>query len=242
MPAPLYALLLAPFVGSFLGVLILRLPQGRDVVWARSACDGCGARLSPLDLVPIFSFLALRGRCRRCGAPIGWFALGVELAAVAIAVGVTLSVEPDWVWAGCVLGWALLALGWIDLRHLLLPDVLTLPLVLAGLAWTWWLDPDSVFDHAVGAALGYLVLRAVEIGYRRLRGRDGLGQGDAKLMASAGAWLGWQALPTVLVAAAVVGIAFALVTRKSLIPLGACIAPVLFGVWLLQQARQALLL
>lgn len=244
----LLPVLLAPFVGSFLGVLIARLPQGRSIGWTRSACESCNRVLSPRDLVPIVSFLALRGRCRTCGTAIAPVHLQVELAAtlvaLLVAIWAALGGEGDAAaWIACGLGWTLLALAWIDLRHLLLPDVLTLPLVLAGLAATWWLDPSATVDHALGAMLGYLLLRGVELGYRALRGRDGLGQGDAKLMAAAGAWVGWQGLPFVLVAAALCGIVLAVamhLARRDAdqrigdapIPFGPCIALALWGVWL----------
>ncbi|MBV9153097.1 MAG: prepilin peptidase, partial [Alphaproteobacteria bacterium] len=78
-------LVLAPFIGSFLGVLIRRVPEGRPIVAARSACEWCGAVLTARDLVPLISWLLLRGRCRRCGVPIGWFYPGIELAAFAVA-------------------------------------------------------------------------------------------------------------------------------------------------------------
>jgi leader peptidase (prepilin peptidase)/N-methyltransferase len=108
-----------------------------------------------------------------------------------------------------MLGWTLLTLAWIDMRHLLLPDPITLPLVVAGLLVTWWFEPDQIIDHALGAVVGYLFFRAVAVGYRVLRGREGLGAGDAKLLAVAGAWVGWAALPAVVLAAALLGIAIA---------------------------------
>jgi leader peptidase (prepilin peptidase)/N-methyltransferase len=231
-------ILVAPFVGSFLGVLIRRLPEGRDVVWARSGCEACGHPIGAFDLVPLLSYLVLRGRCRHCGARIAGFHLAVELAAIAVPVWV-LAVESDQaaVWASCALGWTLLALGWIDLRHFLLPDVLTLPLLLAGLVVTWLQEPELLAGNAVGAAAGYLLFRAVELGYRTWRGKDGLGQGDAKLMAAAGAWAGWQALPSIMVGAAFAGIALAdwrggLRSREAQIPFGPCIALALWVVYL----------
>jgi leader peptidase (prepilin peptidase)/N-methyltransferase len=167
LPTWLLPAIVAPFVGSFLGVLIRRLPAGRPVGLARSACEACGHGLGPLEMVPIASFLVLRGRCRACGARIAPAHLGVEVAAlaVALAAGAVLA-EPGPLWAGCVLGWTVLALAWIDMRHFLLPDVLTLPLVLAGLAATWALQPDALADHALAAALGYLALRGLGAAYR----------------------------------------------------------------------------
>lgn len=203
-----FALLLSPFVGSFLGVVIRRLPLGRPIAVARSACEGCGRALLARDMVPLVSFVMLRGRCRFCRAGIARFHAWVELAAVAVAAGAVLA-EPDagaGAWVDCVLGWWLLVLAWIDWDHLRLPDVLTLPLVVGGVLATWALEPEAVGDHAVAAALAYLAFRGIALGYRVLRGRDGLGQGDAKLLAASGAWVGLAGLPSVVLGAAVVAL------------------------------------
>lgn len=93
---------------------------------------------------------------------------------------------------------ALLALAWSDIRRFLLPDAITLPLIAAGLAATAWVNQERLPDHLIGAAAGYAVFEAIAWAYRRYRGRDGLGGGDSKLLAAAGAWLGWQALPHVI--------------------------------------------
>jgi leader peptidase (prepilin peptidase)/N-methyltransferase len=239
-------LLAAPFAGSLLGVLIRRLPEGRPVLIARSACEACGARLRARDLVPLLSFAWLRGRCAACGARIGAFHPAVELAAVAVAAcAVVAGGGTAMVWCGCALGWTLLALGWIDLEHMILPDALTLPLILGGLFATWWLDPEAVADHAIGAAAGYLVLRGVGLAYRALRGREGIGQGDAKLLAAAGAWAGWAALSPIVLIAALGGIAAALVLRlrgrqveaTTALPFGPALALALWLVWLYAAAQ-----
>jgi len=113
------------------------------------------------------------------------------------------------VWIGCALGWTLLTLGWIDAACFLLPDMLTLPLLLAGLGVAIASVPEDAFWHALGAACGYLGLRGIAAAYRALRGRDGLGAGDAKLLAAAGAWLGIGALPSLVLVAAVAGLVWA---------------------------------
>jgi leader peptidase (prepilin peptidase)/N-methyltransferase len=204
---------LAPFVGSFLGVLIRRLPAGLPVGNARSRCDLCATPLGARDLVPLASWLLARGRCRHCYAAIGEFYPLVELAALAVALWAgTLDVGAA-LWLDCLLGWGLLTLAWIDAEHLLLPDVLTLPLILAGLGAAWVLEWPPIVDAAAGAAVGYLAFRLVAFAYRRVRGRDGLGGGDAKLLAAAGAWLGWQALGDVVLGAALGGILWFVATR-----------------------------
>lgn len=219
--AGLSLLLAAPFIGSFLGSLVRRVPDGLPIAWARSRCEGCGVGLRARDLVPIFSWLAARGRCRYCGHSLGWFYPGIELAAVAIA-GIAVLIDPaEGAWLDCVLGWWLLALGWIDLRRWLLPDVLTLPLILAGLAAAAAFDPDQLAGRALGATLGYVSLMAIAALYRRLRRREGLGGGDAKLLAASGAWLGAAALPQVILFAALSALAAVAGLRLAGVRLGA---------------------
>lgn len=190
--------IIAPFIGSFLGVLITRLPLGEPVVFARSRCSRCGHDLGALDLVPLLSWLALRRRCRHCGSPIGWFYPAIEIAAVLVPIWAASEVGGSLLWASCALGWTLLTLAVIDARHLLLPDVLTLPLLASGLATAAWIDIGSLNEHAVGAVAGFVVFSVIARGYRWLRGREGLGMGDAKLLAAAGAWVSWQGLPGVV--------------------------------------------
>ncbi len=234
-------ILVAPIIGSFLGVLITRLPAAQPIAFSRSACPRCGTILKPLDLIPLISFVLLRGRCRHCGQPIGLIHPLVELAAIAVAIWAVLAdPDPVRVWADCALGWTLLALVWIDWTSLVLPDVLTLPLLLLGLLLTFALRPEQLTDHCLAAALAYLTFQALALGYRRLRGRDGLGAGDAKLIAAAGAWCGLEALPFVVLGSAAAGLLTALalalagrpVTSTTRIPFGPCIALAFWLAWL----------
>jgi leader peptidase (prepilin peptidase)/N-methyltransferase len=234
------AVLAAPFVGSFLGLLVRRLPEGRPVAWGRSGCEACGAVLQARDLVPLLSWLAARGRCRFCRQPLGWFYPGIELAALAVALLAIAVDGGDAVWLDCVLGWWLLTLGWIDLRTGLLPDALTLPLVVAGLAAAAALDPEDLASRALGAVLGWLGLWAVGALYRQWRGRAGLGGGDPKLLAASGAWVGAAALPQVILLAALAALAAALGLRlagrrlglHSALPFGPFLALATWLVWL----------
>ena len=199
-------LCLAPFVGSFLGVLVVRLQDGRPILLGRSTCDACGHILGPLSLVPLASWAATGGRCRYCSARLGWFYPLIELAAVAVVVWAATETSGKVLVASCVLGWTLLTLALIDWRAFLLPDALTAPLVVFGLAAAYVLDRIHLADHVIGAAAGFLAFAAVALLYRMLRGRPGLGLGDAKLLAGAGAWLTWQALPSVVLFGAVLGL------------------------------------
>lgn len=233
-------MVVAPIAGSVAGVLARRLPRGEPVALARSACESCRTSLGPRDLVPLVSYVALRGRCRHCAAPIGRFHPAMELAALIIAGWAATVFGGDALWASCLLGWMLLALGVCDAGSFRLPDALTLPLLLFGLGATWWLTPEAIADHALAAALGYLAFRGVAALYRRYRGRDGLGQGDAKLLAAAGAWLGVAALPNVLLGGALAGLLFAgamavrgqRVSAQMRVPFGPCLATATWLVWL----------
>ena len=167
--------------GSFLATLILRWPKDRSVVRGRSACDGCGRVLSAIDLVPMLSALAQRGRCRTCGAAIDPLHGRVE-AGCAIIGALALGLAPGLVGAGWALfGWLLLVLAVLDWRHFWLPDALTLPLAFLGLTVGLWVTDPMLTDRLIGAGAGYFSLLAVATGYRLMRGREGLGLGDAKL-------------------------------------------------------------
>jgi leader peptidase (prepilin peptidase)/N-methyltransferase len=211
----LYPALAAPFIGSFVGVLVTRLPRGRSVVWGRSECPGCGHELGPSDLVPIASWLLSRGRCRYCTEPVSRLYPMLELAAFGLAVwAATAAGTTLLLWVSCGLAWLLLALAAIDIRDGLLPDALTLPLIPAGLATAYLIDPDEVLSHAIGAAAGLIAFVTVRLIYRRWRGREGLGLGDAKLLAAAGAWVSWTGLPSVVLIAAIAGLVSKLALRS----------------------------
>jgi leader peptidase (prepilin peptidase)/N-methyltransferase len=230
----------APFVGSFLGMLVIRLPLGRPVGWARSQCDHCGHKLGVRDLFPVVSWLWLRGRCRYCGASIGSLPLAMEIGALLIAVWAATETTGWILVATCALGWALLALAVIDWRTFLLPDALTLPLIPSGLLVAYLIVPSSLLDHVIAAAVGLLGAIMLTFVYRWLRGRDGLGLGDAKLLAGLGAWVGLAGLPTTLLFAATLGMVFVLVAALSgrrlalsdKIPLGTFLAAGGWLVWL----------
>jgi leader peptidase (prepilin peptidase) / N-methyltransferase len=210
-PEALLALLVSPFVGSFLGVVILRMPAGRPILLARSVCDQCGRTLRLADLIPLASYLLRRGRCACGQSRLSIFYPGIELGALAIAATAAAVLSGWLLWASLALGWTLLTLAAIDLRHYWLPDRLTLPLIPAGLLVAWLIDPARLIDHAIGALAGFLAFAGIAWAYRRLRRRAGLGLGDAKLLAAAGAWLGWPALPGLVVVAAAAALAVALV-------------------------------
>ncbi len=199
--------LVAVVVGSFLGTLILRLPARESAVVGRSECPHCHGRLTARDLIPLLSWMWMRGRCRMCHRSISAFYPIIELAAVAIALWAA-TMTAGWVlWASCFLGWSLLALAVIDWQHHLLPNGLTLALIPTGLGMAYFIEPTAAIDHVIGAMAGPVGLTVVAWIYRRLRGRDGLGGGDVKLLAGLGAWVGWIGLPTIILLSTIIALA-----------------------------------
>jgi len=231
--------LLAPFVGSFLGVLVTRCETPEKILIGRSACVLCGTTIAPRDLVPIGSWVLLRGRCRNCRQAIGLFPLVIELAALLVALWSASLVSGGLLWASCVLGWLLLALAATDLKYFLLPDFLTFPTIAAGLAAACLFLPDRLLPNALAAAAGYVSVVALRYLYRLLRGREGIGLGDAKLLAASGAWVSWPGLPSVVLLAALTGLAYALwnkrfgaISATDRVPFGAFLALGTWIVWL----------
>ncbi|SFF60858.1 leader peptidase (prepilin peptidase) / N-methyltransferase [Fontimonas thermophila] len=215
-------------VGSFLNVVILRLPRMMEIAWRREAreilgqpaepeerlsllhpasrCPACGTGIKPWHNVPVLGWLWLRGRCARCRAPISLQYPLVEAASGALAV--LCAIEFGWslqLVSALLFTWMLLALAIIDLRTQLLPDDLTLPLLWLGLGLSLVPVFASPTSAIVGAMAGYLSLWAVFHLFRLVTGKEGMGYGDFKLLAAIGAWLGWQALPMVILLSSLVG-------------------------------------
>lgn len=232
--------LLGLAAGSFIATLVLRWPAGRSIAKDRSACDHCGIALRSRDLVPLLSFSLAHGRCRSCRQPIDRIHPIVE-ASAALVGAAAFAMAPGWDGvAGAVFGWSLLTLAALDYRHFWLPDRLTMSLAALGLgAGVAGIDPP-LEARVIGALAGYLSLWAIGLGYARLRHREGLGGGDPKLLGAIGAWLGWAALPWVVLLAALGGLV-AVAVRSALghrfttadrLPFGTALAAAAFVVWL----------
>lgn len=210
--AALFLLLLAPALGSFLGVLVDRLPRGEDVLWAPSRCRSCDRRLQIRDLLPILSFVWMRGRCRFCGAAIPPWCLYLEIIATGCAVlalaaggsGVTVLMS-------CLFLWCLLALALCDLLWLRLPDLLTLSLAAVVLIWAGLGGRQDLELALLGAGLGVGSFLLLRLGYQKLRHREGLGLGDVKLMAGLGGFAGPFDLSLLVLVAALLAVAGSLV-------------------------------
>ena len=231
--------------GSVLGVVVHRLPRMLEEQWSResandeagrgrssgltlatpgSHCPACGRSIPWYGLVPLAGFALLGGRCARCRAPIPVrYPLMELLCAFATAV-CAWRFGAGWPAMGAfALTWALVALAFIDFERRLLPDVITIPMLWAGIAFNLAGGYLATLEDAVlGAMAGYGVLWLVQRTYRRLRGREGLGSGDLKLTAMLGGWMGWEPLPGIVFLASLGGIGAGLVKR----------GPFAFGPWL----------
>ena len=235
---PVFTALSAPCVGSFVAAIGDRLPQGRALILDRSRCDSCAKQLHWYELIPIWSWITQAGICRHCGARIGWSVLCAELIALALAIWALLVLPSAMLLPGVVFGWTLLLLSILDFKTMRLPDSITLPLLAGGLLTAAILTPGQLTDHLLGAVCGYASLAVLAISYQALRGRVGLGGGDAKLFAAIGAWTGWLGLPSVLLISGIAGLAYALargrgrVSAQERIPFGPALALGGWIVWL----------
>lgn len=206
MPKELFLILAAPLIGSFLGVVAVRFPTRASAVFGRSACPKCGHQLAARDLVPILSWILQNRRCRYCATPIELFYPLMEIGALLVALSAAAIFSGWLMWISCGLGWVLLTLAAIDYRCLILPNELTLPLIPAGLGVSYLIAPGNITGHLVGTLGGFAAFYVIGWVYHRLRGRVGLGRGDAKLLAASGAWVSISGLPSVVFIAATIAL------------------------------------
>ncbi len=224
-----FAGVLGLLIGSFLNVVILRVPTRMAAEWRREArdileleadpaplppgivrepshCMHCQHQLSPLDNIPVFSWLWLHGRCRYCHAKISIQYPLVELLSGVLCAVIVWKFGPTWMaLAGLTLTWTLIALAGIDLRTQLLPDQLTLPLLWLGLVLALIPLFVSATSAIIGAAIGYLSLWSVYWAFKLLTGKEGMGHGDFKLLAALGAWMGPVALLPMILLSSFIG-------------------------------------
>jgi leader peptidase (prepilin peptidase) / N-methyltransferase len=228
---PIAAGLFGALVGSFLNVCIHRLPRGASVVRPASACPGCGRRLAWFDNVPVLSYMVLGGRCRSCREPISIRYPIVEALTALMFAGAW------WLWgpslllaARLIFGCALIVLFAIDLEHQLLPNAITLPGIVVGFVFSFFTEPGWLAS-LIGILVGGGILYATAEAYYRVRGEEGLGMGDVKMLAMVGAFLGWQltfmTLMLASLAGSVVGGAMIVLQRggmKTALPFGTFLA------------------
>jgi leader peptidase (prepilin peptidase) / N-methyltransferase len=223
--------LLGLCIGSFLNVVIYRVPvmmereeraycgellelaqepeqpERFDLVQPNSHCPGCGHAIKPWENIPVLSYLFLRGRCGQCDKHISLRYPIIELvtAVLSLGLGLYFGAASIQLLAALMLTWALIALTMIDVDEQLLPDIITLPLLWLGLLFNLFGTFASLPDAVIGAMAGYMSLWSVFWAFKLVTGKDGMGYGDFKLLAVLGAWLGWQALPMIILLSSVVG-------------------------------------
>jgi leader peptidase (prepilin peptidase)/N-methyltransferase len=224
----LFVFILGLMVGSFLNVVIYRLPVMMQRSWRQqcqelleqeiesherfnlavpaSRCPTCGHQISALENIPVISFLLQRGRCKHCKTKISARYPAIELLTAIVSGVVAWQFGFGWVLAfALLLSWALIALTFIDFDHQLLPDDITLPLLWLGLILSIFNLFTDMQSSIIGAVAGYLTLWSVYQLFKLTTGKEGMGYGDFKLLAVFGAWFGWQALPMVILLSSLVG-------------------------------------
>ena len=218
-------------IGSFLNVCIYRLPRGESLVWPGSRCTSCGRSLSWFDNLPILSWVVLGGRCRTCRAPVSAMYPIVEATTALAFIGGYLlyGITPLGV-VRVLFACALIVLFVTDLQHKILPNMITLPGIVIGFICSVFLPPGW-FDSLIGIVVGGGVLFAIAEGYYRIRGEEGLGMGDVKLLAMIGAFLGWKLVLLTLMLASfsgsILGVALIVSRRgdmKHALPFGTFLA------------------
>ena len=234
----LCALVLGLLIGSFLNVVIHRLPRMMQRDWQREArealelpagepqptynlilpnsqCPHCGHEIKAWENIPVVSFLALGGKCSSCKTPISKRYPLIELACGALSAFIAWHYGFGWqAGAMLLLGWGLLAMSMIDIDHQLLPDALVLPLLWLGLIVNYFGLFTPLGDALWGAVFGYLSLWSVYWLFKLITGKEGMGYGDFKLLAMLGAWGGWQVLPLTILLSSLVGAVLGIITLR----------------------------
>jgi len=218
-------------VGSFLNVVILRLPRMMEIEWRdecsrllqttlpddaktekinlivpRSRCPHCNHKITAFENIPVLSYLLLQGKCSECRKPISIRYPLIETASAAIAVllGIHFGLGPQ-VFPAILFSWALLVLSVIDFDHQLLPDDITITFLWTGLFFNIFGVFTDIYSSLIGAMAGYGILWTVYILFKFVTGKEGMGYGDFKLLAMLGAWLGWQQLPAIIILSSLCG-------------------------------------
>jgi leader peptidase (prepilin peptidase)/N-methyltransferase len=222
--------------GSFLNVVIYRLPLGLNLAHPPSACPACGTPIKPWDNIPVLSYVVLRGKCRKCGKGISIRYVLVEMLTPALLVVLhrQYGLTPHF-FAAALFTSALIALAFIDFDHKILPDKITFPIAGLGFAYSFFRPDLTPLQALLGAAAGGGVLLLLYGGYYLVRKKEGLGLGDVTMMVMAGVFLGWgKALLTIILASfagALVGLAVMAARKKDLqfaLPFGSFLAPAAF--------------
>lgn len=211
----LYYFIIGLIIGSFINAVVYRLPKsimGESISLSnpkRSLCPNCKHTLSFIELIPLLSYGLQRGKCKHCNQSISIQYPAIELAcgllSVLAFVKFGLNLESMFI---LIFIYSLVTLFWIDAKYRLLPNVITLPLIIIGLVFNYPFAFVEFTDALIGATAGYLALWGIFWIYKLIRKVDGMGYGDFKLVAALGAWFGWQSLPMLLLGASTLGIVY----------------------------------
>ncbi|RPI50401.1 MAG: prepilin peptidase [Acidobacteria bacterium] len=199
-----YAAMLGTAVGSFLNVCIHRLPLRLSLMWPASHCPACRAPVKPYDNIPVASYLWLGGRCRSCRAPISMKYPLVELATGVVFLGAFLLFDSPVLIQRLLFACAMIVLFVVDLEHRILPDVITLPGIVIGFLFSFFMPPGWI-DSLIGIAVGGGSLWLLGEVYFRVRHEEGMGFGDVKMLAMIGAFLGWKLMLLTLILSSFIG-------------------------------------
>jgi len=228
----LFILLASPLIGSFVETAYRRQSISPTNLMQRSRCNNCATPLSPLQLIPIFSYLFSRGKCAKCGAGISAYYFMTEIGFLLVTLWAFWAAPNNAIYPTIVLGWLLVILARIDFASLILPDPLNFAVALLAVSILPFSQSTNLLDHLVGGVAGFVLLWAIDAAYKRWRGYAGLGRGDAKLFGAIGLWVGLTGLPSVLLIASISGlvaaIGAALINRQNLDRRTA----IAFGPWL----------
>lgn len=207
-----FAFVFGLIVGSFLNVCIYRIPLNKSIVTPPSSCPGCGERIRFYDNIPILSYIILRGKCRNCRQPISAIYPLTELMTGILSLGILVNFYPNyWLYFAFMLFVSsLVVISFIDLRHQIIPDVISIPGIIAGFGVAVCFNilssyPITWIDSLLGIIAGGGILYLVAVVFEKLTGKEGMGGGDVKLLAMMGAWMGWQSLPMIILISSLTG-------------------------------------
>ncbi len=193
-------------IGSFLNVCIHRIPLKKSIIYPSSSCPECGEKIRFFDNIPLISYIVLRGRCRYCSKPIPIRYPLVELmmGLLSVALFLRYGVGHQY-FLFLIFSASLLVISFIDLQHRIIPDVISIPGVLLGLAISFIPGDITWYDSLIGIVGGGGILYLVAVVFERLTGKEGMGGGDIKLLAMIGAWMGWRPLPFIILISSLTG-------------------------------------
>lgn len=203
----LFAFLFGSILGSFLNVCIYRIPLKQSIVKPASACPHCGRKIRFYDNIPLISYLLLRGRCRYCRGPISIQYPVVELVTGLLSAVLMILFGPGLHYL-LLLAFAcsLVAISFIDLQHQVIPDVISIPGIILGFIGSLFILPVGWVDSLIGILAGGGSFYLIALFFEKIKGREGMGGGDIKLIAMIGAWMGWRGLPFIILISSLTGL------------------------------------